>query len=80
MVTDPVKMTPANDEAERVMYLCMTQGLNFKITMGNILTLTPALTLSDTEMDQALHILKRAIQTVSAKPHSEPAIQNPHIS
>ena len=80
LVTDPVKMTPANDEAERVMYLCMTQGLNFKITMGNILTLTPALTLSHTEMDQALNILKRAIQTVSAKPHSEPAIQNPHIS
>ena len=35
----------ATDEAERVMYAALRAGLNFKLTMGNILTLTPALTL-----------------------------------
>ena len=34
--------------AEDVMYRCLAGGLNFKVTMGNILTLTPALTITQT--------------------------------
>ena len=45
------------DEAESIMYKSLERGLNFKLTMGNILTLTPALTISYEEMDQALSIL-----------------------
>lgn len=30
------------------------RGLNFKLTMGNIITLTPPLTISQDEMDKAL--------------------------
>jgi len=52
---------PATDEAERIMYAALRRGLNFKITMGNILTLTPALTLSEAELDQALDILEVCI-------------------
>jgi 4-aminobutyrate aminotransferase len=48
--------------AERVMYAALNRGLNFKVTMGNILTLTPALTLTKTEMDHALDILEACIK------------------
>ena len=58
---------PANDEAERVMYAALRNGLNFKVTMGNILTLTPPLILTDPEMDHALSILEDAIRSVEAK-------------
>ncbi len=58
---------PATDEAERVMYGALKRGLNFKVTMGNILTLTPALTLTQAEMDQALAILDVCIGEVAAE-------------
>jgi 4-aminobutyrate aminotransferase len=54
----------ATDEAERVMYEALRRGLNFKITMGNILTLTPALTISQVELDQAIDILDSSISVV----------------
>lgn len=55
---------PANDAAEQVMYAALKRGLNFKITMGNILTLTPALVLSREQMDQALDILDACLSEV----------------
>ncbi len=58
---------PAIDEAEQVMYAALGRGLNFKVTMGNILTLTPALTLTQAEMDQALAILDTCIGEVEQK-------------
>lgn len=45
------------DEAEAIMYKSLERGLNFKLTMGNILTLSPALTITYEEMDRALSIL-----------------------
>ena len=59
-------MERANDEAERVMYRALTKGLNFKLTMGNILTLTPALTITRQEMDRALDILEECLAEVEA--------------
>jgi 4-aminobutyrate aminotransferase len=56
--------TPATDEAERIMYAALKRGLNFKVTMGNILTLTPALVISKAEMDQALGILEECLAEV----------------
>jgi 4-aminobutyrate aminotransferase len=53
--------TRATDEAEHAMYAALSRGLNFKVTMGNILTLTPALTITPAEMDQAIAILDAAI-------------------
>ncbi|MFO1499694.1 MAG: hypothetical protein U1G07_15095 [Verrucomicrobiota bacterium] len=41
LVRDSATKEPARDEAEQVMYH-LARGLNFKITMGNILTPTPA--------------------------------------
>ena len=54
----------AVQEAEAVMYACLERGLNFKITMGNILTLTPPLTINDEEMDAALTILDQSLSEV----------------
>jgi 4-aminobutyrate aminotransferase len=58
--------TPATDEAEQVMYAALRRGLSFKVTMGNILTLTPALTITDPEMDQALDILDASLAEVES--------------
>lgn len=54
----------AREEAERVMYECLSRGLNFKVTMGNILTLTPALVVSKEQMVQALAILDESLRVV----------------
>lgn len=43
--------------AERVMYRALELGLNFKITMGNILTLTPPLIVTEAELEEAVRIL-----------------------
>ena len=58
---------PAVAEAEQVMYESLKRGLNFKVTMGNVLTLTPALTITQAELDQALDILDEAIGKAEAK-------------
>ena len=54
----------ATDEAEQVLYEALRRGLSFKITMGNILTLTPALTITKGEMDEALEILDACFQSL----------------
>ena len=54
----------ATDLAEEVMYRALAKGLSFKLTMGNILTLTPPLTLTRDEMDQALDILDACLTEV----------------
>jgi 4-aminobutyrate aminotransferase len=45
-------------EAEEIMYRALARGLSFKVSMGNILTLTPPLTITTAEMDQAVDILE----------------------
>ncbi len=59
---DPAR--PARDEATRVMYAALRRGLNFKLTRGNMLTLTPPMNLSDEELAQALRILDEALTEV----------------
>jgi 4-aminobutyrate aminotransferase len=66
LVRNRETMERARDEAEQVMYRALSRGLNFKIAMGNILTLTPALTLTKEEMDRALMILDECIGEVEA--------------
>lgn len=40
----------------------LDRGLSFKTTMGNVLTLTPPLTVTATQMVDALAILEEAIE------------------
>ncbi|HTR41382.1 MAG TPA: aspartate aminotransferase family protein [Pseudomonadales bacterium] len=63
---------PAIAEAEQVMYESLKRGLNFKVTMGNVLTLTPALTISKDELDQAFQILDQAIGHVASEVNGQP--------
>jgi 4-aminobutyrate aminotransferase len=67
LVKDRRTRERASDAAEAVMYAALSRGLSFKTTMGNILTLTPALTITAEEMDRALAILEQAIGEVERK-------------
>lgn len=64
LVKDRRTRERASDEAEAVMYAALSRGLSFKTTMGNILTLTPALTITREEMDRALAIIEDSIAEV----------------
>ena len=64
LVKDRQTMQRATEESERVMYRALSLGLNFKVTMGNILTLTPALTITQNQMDNAIGILDRCLREV----------------
>jgi 4-aminobutyrate aminotransferase len=66
LVKDRVTMDRACNEAEAVMYRCLSLGLNFKITMGNILTLTPALTISEEQLQRAFEIISQALREIEA--------------
>jgi 4-aminobutyrate aminotransferase len=66
LVRNNAAREPAVDEAGRVMYAALARGLNFKTTMGNILTLTPPLTISAEELAQALTMLDAALEEVQA--------------
>jgi len=61
LVCDRDSKEPANDMAEQVFYRALDLGLSFKITMGNVLTLTPPLILSQEQMEQAVRILDQAL-------------------
>jgi 4-aminobutyrate aminotransferase len=61
-----VSKAPANAAAETVMYRALENGLSFKTTFGNVLTLTPPLTVTEAEMMRALDIVDEAIAEVAA--------------
>jgi 4-aminobutyrate aminotransferase len=67
LVLDRETRQRALDEAEEVLYACLSRGLSFKLTMGNILTLTPPLIISEGEMDHALAIIDVALSEVEGK-------------
>lgn len=64
LVRDSQTRERAGDEAEAVMYAALSKGVSFKLTMGNIITLTPALIITKEEMDQALDIIEECIDEV----------------
>jgi 4-aminobutyrate aminotransferase len=61
LVTDRATKAPDRVLAERVLYRSLDRGLSFKTTMGNVLTLTPPLTVTEAEMLDALAIVEEAI-------------------
>jgi 4-aminobutyrate aminotransferase len=50
--------------AERLLYQALADGLSFKIGAGNVVTLCPPLTISDTDFDHALSILDSSLSRV----------------
>ena len=71
LVKDRQTRKRAEDEAEAVMYAALSKGVSFKLTMGNILTLTPALTITKKEMDTALDIIEESIAEVENQKRAE---------
>ncbi|MEM7222277.1 MAG: aspartate aminotransferase family protein [Pseudomonadota bacterium] len=61
LVEDRESKAPANDLAEAVYYRCLERGLSFKVTMGNVLTLSPPLITARDHIDQAVAILDESL-------------------
>ncbi len=61
LVEDRDSYRPAPELAERVYYRCLEQGLSFKISAGNVLTLSPPLIISSENLDRALTIVEDAV-------------------
>lgn len=64
LVKDRVSKKEAYAEAEKIMYYCLENGLNFKVSKGNVLQLCPPLTIAPAEMNQAINILKEAFKNL----------------
>ena len=66
LVKDHFIREKANSEAEKIMYHCMKEGLSFKVSQGNVLQLSPALTITREELQRAMTILSGAFQNLRA--------------
>lgn len=58
------KNKKATEEAEKVMYACLKRGFSFKVSAGNVLQLSPTLTITREELDDALQILEESLTMV----------------
>lgn len=56
-----------NALAEQIYYRCLEQGLSFKISQGCVLTLSPPMTISESDLDSALSIVESAITEAARK-------------
>ncbi len=66
LVADRATKAPAADAAEAVLYRALAKGLSFKLSMGNVITLTPPLIVTTEEMDAALDILDACLTDEAA--------------
>lgn len=53
--------TPDPETAEKIYYACLEAGLSFKISAGNVLTLSPPMTISEADLGSALSIVEKVI-------------------
>ena len=61
LVESRADKAPALDLAEAVYYRCLDRGLSFKTTMGNVMTLSPPLTIEAADLQRGLEIVTTAI-------------------
>ena len=64
IVSDIATKATAIDLAEQIYYRCLDAGLSFKISQGNVLTLSPPLTISKDNLEDALTIVESNINAV----------------
>ncbi len=61
LVTDRESKQRAYDEAEAVLYQCLSNGLSFKVSQGNVIQLSPPLIITRQQLKQALAIFEQAV-------------------
>ena len=61
LVTDRESKEPARDAAEEIYYRALDRGLSFKITMGNVLTLSPPMIITEKEIHTAIQIIEEIL-------------------
>ncbi|WP_274002992.1 aspartate aminotransferase family protein [Vibrio parahaemolyticus] len=64
LVTDHESKARAYDEAEAVLYQCLNNGVSFKVSQGNVIQLSPPLTITREQLTEALAIFEEAIAKV----------------
>jgi 4-aminobutyrate aminotransferase len=64
LVSDPKTRERAVDEAEIIMFKCLEKGLSAKTIEGNVLTLRPALVITQDQMDRAIDIIDETVGEV----------------
>lgn len=62
MVKEKESKEKDNSLAEKILYRCLKQGLSFKVSQGNVLTLAPPLIISREELERAMDIVEEAIE------------------
>jgi 4-aminobutyrate aminotransferase len=63
MPDDP--STPHPHAAESVLYGCLTDGLSFKVSAGNVITLTPPLNIAEPLLWHAVEILEKNLNAAA---------------
>ena len=58
---NPQTNKKATDKAEQVMYECLKNGLNFKLSMGNIINLTPPMNVTKEQLTTAFTTIDKAL-------------------
>jgi len=61
LIRDRKTRARAVEEAEQVMYSSLSRGLSFKLMMGNVIQLTPPLTITKDQLDEALNVLDASL-------------------
>ena len=54
----------AGNIAEKIMYNCLENGLSFKVSNSNVLTLSPSLIIKEKQLIKAIKIIENAIKSV----------------
>ena len=62
IVADREARSPDPALAEAIYYACLAEGVSFKISAGNVLTLSPPLVITEEDLDMALSIVERAVR------------------
>ena len=64
LVTDHESKARAYDEAEAVLYQCLSNGVSFKVSQGNVIQFSPPLIITREQLTEALAIFEEAIAKV----------------
>ena len=65
LVLDKSTKEKAFDIAEKIMYSCLKEGVNFKVSQGNVIQLSPPLTISEEELLDGLGTIEKHIRHYS---------------